>query len=92
MSEVAAEMWQLVATAYVNHDASSLELQEEDEELDILHDRLTNEIAKGDMPTGVTAQVTLISRFYERIGDHAVNLSRRIATLEQERPGGASSA
>ena len=36
MSEVAAEMWQLVAAAYINHDAHSLELQEEDEELDIL--------------------------------------------------------
>jgi phosphate transport system protein len=83
MSEVAAEMWQLVAASYINHDAQSLELHEEDEELDILHDRLTAEIAKGDMPTNVTAQVTLISRFYERIGDHAVNLSRRIAALEQ---------
>jgi phosphate transport system protein len=83
MSEVAAEMWQLVAAAYSNHNAQTLELAEEDEELDILHDRLTSEIAKGDMPTNVTAQVTLISRFYERIGDHAVNLSRRIAALEQ---------
>ncbi|HWF15114.1 MAG TPA: PhoU domain-containing protein [Acidimicrobiales bacterium] len=82
MSEVAAEMWQLVATAYVNHDARNLELQEEDEELDILHDRLTGEIAKGNMQTAVTAQVTLIARFYERIGDHAVNLSRRIAAIE----------
>ncbi len=83
MSEVAAEMWQLVAAAYINHDARTLELQEEDEELDILHDRLTSEIAKGEMDTNVTAQVTLVSRFYERLGDHAVNLSRRIATLEQ---------
>jgi phosphate transport system protein len=83
MSEVAAEMWQLVATAYINHNAQHLELHEEDEELDILHDRLTSEVAKGDMPTSATAQVTLISRFYERIGDHAVNLSRRIAALEQ---------
>jgi phosphate transport system protein len=83
MSEVAAEMWQLVAAAYSNHNAQSLDLAEEDEELDILHDRLTSEIAKADMPTNVTAQVTLISRFYERIGDHAVNLSRRIAALEQ---------
>jgi phosphate transport system protein len=82
MSEVAAEMWQLVATAYVNHDARNLELQEEDEELDILHDRLTGEIAKGNMQTAVTAQVTLTARFYERIGDHAVNLSRRIAAIE----------
>jgi phosphate transport system protein len=84
MSEVAAEMWQLVATAYSNHNAQNLELAEEDEELDILHDRLTGEIAKGDMPTTVTAQVTLISRFYERIGDHAVNLSRRIAAFEDQ--------
>lgn len=83
MSEVASEMWQLVAVAYSNHTARDLELAEEDEELDILHDRLTSEIAQADMPTNVTAQVTLISRFYERIGDHAVNLSRRIAALEQ---------
>ena len=83
MSEIAAEMWQMVATAYINHNAQNLELADEDEELDILHDRLTAEIAKADMPTTVTAQVTLISRFYERIGDHAVNLSRRIAALEQ---------
>jgi phosphate transport system protein len=82
MSEVAAEMWQAVGSAYVNADASALELHEEDEELDILHDRLTNEIAKGEMATSVSAQVTLISRFYERIGDHAVNLSRRIAALQ----------
>jgi phosphate transport system protein len=66
----------------VRADAAGLELHEEDEELDILHERLTNEIAKGDMTTSVTAQVTLVSRFYERIGDHAVNLSRRIAALQ----------
>ncbi len=82
MSEVAAEMWQSVAASYVRADAAQLELHEEDEELDILHDRLTKEIAKGDMETSVTAQVTLISRFYERIGDHAVNLSRRLAALQ----------
>ena len=82
MSEVAAEMWQMVGAAYVNDDATALDLEEEDEELDILHDRLTDEIAKGDMSTTVSAQVTLIARFYERIGDHAVNLSRRIAAME----------
>ena len=82
MSEVAAEMWQAIAAAYVGNDAEGLELQEEDEELDILHARLTSEIAKGDMPPTVAAQVTLVSRFYERIGDHAVNLSRRIAALQ----------
>jgi len=81
MSDVAAEMWQTTAAAFVDTEAVDLELHEEDEELDILHDRLTAEIAKGEMPPTVAAQVTLISRFYERIGDHAVNLSRRIAAL-----------
>jgi len=83
MSEVAAEMWQSTADAYTGNDAGGLELHEADEELDILHDRLTTEIGKGGMATTVTAQVTLISRFYERLGDHAVNLSRRIAALQR---------
>lgn len=82
MSEVAAEMWQAAAASYIEKDAASLDLETEDEELDILHDRLNNEIAKGEMPMSVAAQVTLLSRFYERIGDHAVNLSRRIAALQ----------
>jgi phosphate transport system protein len=82
MSEVAAEMWQMVAASYVNGDAASLELAEEDEELDILHDRLTTEVNRGEMSATMAAQVTLIARFYERIGDHAVNLSRRIASFQ----------
>jgi phosphate transport system protein len=81
MSEVAAEMWQAVAGAYIQKDGEPLDLEEEDEELDILHDRLMAEIAKADLSTTVAAQVTLLARFYERIGDHAVNLSRRIAAL-----------
>ena len=33
------------------------------------------------MAPAVAAQVTLLSRFYERLGDHAVNLGRRIEDL-----------
>jgi len=46
-----------------------------------LHERLTREIAAETMPTAISAQVTLLARFYERLGDHAVNLSRRIEML-----------
>jgi phosphate uptake regulator len=49
--------------------------------MDILHDRLTSEIAGGSMPSAIGAQVTLVARFYERLGDHAVNLARRIEML-----------
>lgn len=81
MSEVAIEMWRSTADAYVVGGANQLELHETDEELDILHDRLTAEVGKGTMEQPVAAQVTLLARFYERIGDHAVNISRRLASM-----------
>jgi len=77
MSEVAIEMWQAATTAYAGGHSEDLALEEADEELDILHGRLSAEVATGAMPPATAAQVTLLARFYERIGDHAVNLSRR---------------
>jgi phosphate transport system protein len=56
-------------------------LDEADEEMDILHVRLTDEVARSGMATPIAAQVTLLARFYERLGDHAVNLARRIEML-----------
>ena len=38
------------------------------------------------MPAAIAAQVTLLARFYERLGDHAVNLARRIELLAGNRP------
>jgi phosphate transport system protein len=81
MSEVALEMWRDAADAYVDRVARAHALAEDDEEMDILHDRLTAEIAAGAMPSAISAQVTLVARFYERLGDHAVNLARRIEML-----------
>ena len=81
MTEVALGMWRTAADAYAERSEQAVALDEEDEEIDILHDRLTREIAAEAMPTAVAAQVTLLARFYERLGDHAVNLARRIAAL-----------
>ena len=85
MAEVALEMWRDAADAYGDRAAQAEALEEADEEIDILHDRLTKEIAAESMPTAISAQVTLLARFYERLGDHAVNLARRIEMLQ--RPG-----
>ena len=82
MAEVALEMWRDAAEAYADRTARSASLHEDDEEIDILHDRLTGEVAAGTMPTAIGAQVTLLARFYERLGDHAVNLARRIEMLQ----------
>jgi phosphate transport system protein len=83
MAEVALEMWHDAADAYGDRAAKGDELSEADEEIDILHERLTREIAAGSMPTAIGAQVTLLARFYERLGDHAVNLARRIEMLHR---------
>lgn len=83
MAEVALEMWRDAADAYADRSAHSLSLHEDDEEIDILHDRLVKEIAAETMPIAIGAQVALLARFYERLGDHAVNLSRRIEMLHE---------
>jgi phosphate transport system protein len=81
MADVAMEMWRDAADAYADRSARSVSLHEDDEEIDILHDRLIGEIAAETMPAAIGAQVTLLARFYERLGDHAVNLARRIEML-----------
>jgi phosphate transport system protein len=83
MAEVALEMWRAAADAYVDRTFQADHLAELDEEIDILHDRLTKEIAAEAMPTAIGAQVTLLARFYERLGDHAVNLARRVEMLQR---------
>jgi phosphate transport system protein len=90
MGEVAVEMWQTIEVAYASRSTVHVAIDESDEEIDILHTRLTAEIESGEMPASVASDVTLIARFYERLGDHAVNISRRIAGLSghaSHRPG-----
>jgi len=81
MSEGAITMWQMTTGAFLSGTASPEELDEADEELDVLHERLTAIVAGGGMDPAVAAQVTLLARFYERLGDHAVNLSRRVGAF-----------
>jgi phosphate transport system protein len=81
MTEVALEMWKAAADAFGARVPPVINLDEDDEEIDILHERLTGEVARGQMPSAVAAQVTLLARFYERLGDHAVNIASRIANL-----------
>ena len=85
MSEVALDMWRQATDSYVSRTAFATALEEADEELDILHDRLTSEVASSAMPPAVAAQVALLGRFYERLGDHAVNLAKRMELLQAPR-------
>ncbi len=86
MTEVANEMWRQAADAFGQRARVAERLATADEEMDILHARLTLEVGAEEMPTAIAAQVTLLARFYERLGDHAVNLARRIELLVDTRP------
>ncbi len=86
MTEVANEMWGQAADAFGERIRVADHLATVDEEMDILHARLTLEVGAEEMPASIAAQVTLLARFYERLGDHAVNLARRIELLVESRP------
>jgi phosphate transport system protein len=86
MTEVANEMWQEAADAFGERGRIGDRLDRADEEMDILHESLTREVSADEMPVAIAAQVTLLARFYERLGDHAVNLARRIELLAESRP------
>ncbi len=81
MGEVASDMWRRTADAYGDRSVDPDAVESLDDELDELHVTLTAEIASGSMTLPVAIEAALVARFYERLGDHAVNLSRRIAEL-----------
>jgi phosphate transport system protein len=86
MTVVANEMWQEAADAFGERGRIGDRLDKADEEMDTLHQSLTREVEAEKMPVTIAAQVTLLARFYERLGDHAVNLARRIELLAESRP------
>lgn len=91
MGEIACDMWQRTADAYADRAHDRVEQVESlDDELDELHVLLIAEIASGSMVLPVAIEAALVARFYERLGDHAVNLSRRIASMD-DRAGGSRS-
>jgi len=91
MGTVAADMWREAADCWYKRDrAAAAALQERDDEMDQLYSSLIAELASGSMPLPVTMEMTLVARFYERIGDHAVNIARRVVYLAGSAPGQAS--
>jgi phosphate transport system protein len=82
MGLVGAEMWRQAADAWYERDGAAVDLlEEQDEEMDGLHASLIAELASGRMALPVTMDMTLVARFYERLGDHAVNIARRVTYL-----------
>jgi phosphate transport system protein len=82
MGDIAGEMWGRSANArHQRHMAVAAALDERDDDLDSLHSALMAELASGKVSLPVAMEMTLVARYYERLGDHAVNVSRRVVYL-----------
>jgi phosphate transport system protein len=81
MAQLALEMWRGASEAYECRAAVSGGLDQADQQLESLCERLADEAAYSEMPVPVAAQVTLLGEFYARLGAHAVNLARSVELL-----------
>ena len=78
MGEVASMIWREATDIIIDGKSESLgEIEDIDDELDDLHVSLTAELTSGSMALPVAVELALLARFYERFGDHCVNLARR---------------
>jgi phosphate transport system protein len=82
MGDLVWRMWRQVADSWRHWDGSvALELGERRDEMNELHASLVAELASGRMTLPVAMEMTLVARFYQRLGDHAVNIARRVIYL-----------
>ena len=81
MGEVATTIWRetadLLAREGSRGEAAAIEYL--DDELDDLHVTVIAEAVSGSMSLPIAIELAMVARFYERFGDHAVNLARRVA-------------
>jgi phosphate transport system protein len=79
MGQVGVRMWRAAANAYAERDPVAADrLRSLDDQLDDLHVNLSAELAESLTSTPVAIEMGLVARFLERLGDHAVNVARRV--------------
>lgn len=82
MGRTAVGMWAESARAYDERDPTALRrLASLDDGLDDLHVSFITEVAGGSARLPVAIELALLGRFYERLGDHAVNLAARLGYM-----------
>jgi phosphate transport system protein len=82
-SDQAQGQFRFATDAYAQRDAPlAAAISDMDDMLDKTHGELIQAIFEahktGNCPLEVAVQMALVARFYERIGDHAVNIGERI--------------
>jgi phosphate transport system protein len=82
MGSTCVELWRSAADAWAERDAdAAADLDRADDLLDDLHDQLIAELENADIALADALQTTLVARFYERLGDHAVHITERVRYL-----------
>lgn len=86
LGEQVHRLFRLSIDAYVDHDVGlATALDDMDDTVDGLHVDFMESIFEthesGEIPLPVAVQLALVGRYYERIGDHAVNIGERVNYL-----------
>jgi phosphate transport system protein len=83
MGEESTRLFRMALDSYIDGDAAmAAALDDLDDRLDSIHRDYIQEIFvahnNGDLQVQAAVQLALIGRYYERIGDHAVNIGERV--------------
>jgi phosphate transport system protein len=83
MSDEALRLLHIAVDAYVEKDdAKAAALDDMDDRLDAIHTEYIAQVLEacraGNVDVQTAVQLALIGRYYERIGDHAVNMGERV--------------
>jgi phosphate transport system protein len=84
MAAVADSMIDSASRIVANRDVvAAARLEDEDDEMDRLHQDMFRTLLSDSWAFGVEPAVdlALLGRYYERIGDHAVSMGRRVVYL-----------
>jgi phosphate transport system protein len=82
MGTTCVDMWRTATDAWVERDPdAAARLDLDDDRLDSLHDQLVADLCHTDLVLPDALQTTLVARFYERLGDHAVHITERVSYL-----------
>lgn len=88
MADEATRMLRIAVDSYVDRSGPlGAALHDLDDRLDDLQVELVSAIFQandeGQLPIGASVQLALIARYYERIGDHAVNIGERVQFMAE---------
>ncbi len=79
--DLVTAMWEELRQAWDRRRPIGDQLAEARSELRDLHSSLIAEVAGSGLSASVTMDMALIGRFYERLGDHVVNIANRLDGL-----------